>query len=128
MLRKTKHNRASMKRSGSNEMPGDFAPDPRASNESNNNRSNNVIYQKHNRPDDTMSSVPQRSRPQSRLSFKGIDENENAMASMATPIPNERKMSLPKWMDKNDSLDNIGIYVQEEIHPGVILEGYAVEI
>lgn len=116
-----------MKRTGSNETPSDFSPDPRASYESNNNRSNNVVYQKHNKLDDTVS-VPQRSRPQSRLSFKGIDENENAMASMAAPIPNERKMSLPKWMDKSESIDNIGVYVQEEIHPGVILEGYAVEI
>lgn len=112
-----------MKRSGSHETPGNFATDPCASNESNNNRSTNVVYQKHNKPDD----LPQRSRPQSRLSFKGIDQNENAMASMATPIPNERKMSLPKWMDKNETLNTIGVYVQEEIHPGVILEGYAVE-
>lgn len=122
MLRKTKHNRASMKRSSSNETPGNV--DLHASIESNNNRSNNVVYQKHNKLDDTIA-VPQRSRPQSRLSFKGNDENENAMASMATPIPNERKMSLPKWVDKNESF---GVYVQEEIHPGVILEGYAVEI
>lgn len=116
-----------MKRSSSNETPSDFGLDPRASTESNNNRSNNVVYQKHNTAEEAMP-IAQRSRPKSRLSFKGIDENDNALASMATPIPNERKMSLPKWMDKSVSLDNIGVYVSEEIHPGVILEGYAVEI
>lgn len=133
MLRKTKHNRASMKRSETNELS--LFP-PENSDNFNNNYANdscviiqnksNVVYQKTNRKD-VAPSVD--FRPSSAHSYNNRDLNENARVSISTtPIPNERKMSLPSWMDKNDSLDSIGTYVKEEIGPGIILEGYAVEI
>lgn len=65
------------------------------------------------------------------------DENDNMPPqvaprsnSIAPPVPTERKLSYEEsnLIDGDDTLHNIGTYVQEEIHPGVMLEGYAVEL
>lgn len=56
--------------------------------------------------------------------------------------PNERTSTDGNSFSKNDNCHNesshpstahtngneVGVYIQEEIHPGIILEGYAVEI
>ena len=134
MLRKTKYNRASMKRNASDESP--FYENSRPGNviiniESNNNRNNIPLRPASPRPlTPSNKSKGYNERPRSSHGFNGMDENENAMDSMAAPLPHERKMAMPSWAaDKsNDFADGIGTYVQEEIRPGVILEGYAVEL
>lgn len=61
----------------------------------------------------------------SKLNF-GSDVNDNGPPPIAPrnktapPVPSERKSSV--------ETNNFGTYVQEEIHPGVFLEGYAVEL
>lgn len=66
-----------------------------------------------------------------------FDENDNLpppvaprLKPKAPPIPSERKLSFGEstLLGGPDALHNIGTYVQEEIHPGVMLEGYAVEL
>lgn len=58
----------------------------------------------------------------------GNNENEN-FDQLSAPMCNHRRTSLPLPLKKHDlNADNYGTYVQEEIRPGVILEGYAVEI
>lgn len=46
------------------------------------------------------------------------------------PMPRDRRLSFGEeiLLGGATSLENIGTYVQEEIQPGVILEGYAVEL
>lgn len=146
MLRKTKYNRDSMKRSTTlidvdaifptNETPTTSPTNRRHSSLTiaNNDvhstpRSSNVVYHKKNRaPSPQTTMVSRRSSIVSTTK-----EIENAMDSMgATPLQNERKMSMPSWMEKatadaENSTDKNNVYVQEEIHPGIILEGYAVE-
>lgn len=61
----------------------------------------------------------------SKVNF-GFDVNDNDPPAIAPrnkaapPVPSERKSSA--------ETNSFGTYVQEEIHPGVILEGYAVEL
>lgn len=68
-----------------------------------------------------------------------FDENDNApialprreVQSISVPVAHERKLSFGESTilgGEENTLENIGTYVQEEIQPGVILEGYAVEI
>lgn len=63
-----------------------------------------------------------------------FDENDNVPIALPrkeiVPMPRERKLSFGEstLLGGDTALENIGIYVQEEIQPGVILEGYAVEI
>lgn len=88
-------------------------------------RSSNIVYQKRNK---APASPQMESRKSSIVST--TNELENAMDSMgASPMRNERKMSMPSWMEKATGGNNTpsDVYVQEEIHPGIILEGYAVE-
>lgn len=66
-----------------------------------------------------------------------FDENDNLPPPTVAPrlkpkapVPSERKLSFGEstLLGGDDALHNIGTYVQEEIHPGVMLEGYAVEL
>lgn len=66
------------------------------------------------------------SRSPSKVNF-GFDVNDNGPPPVAprnrdavVPVPSERKSSI--------ETNSFGTYVQEEIHPGVVLEGYAVEL
>lgn len=79
-----------------------------------------------------------------RMNFD-FDENDNVPPPKVAPrirprapVPTERTLSFgentfhgdedARINDVDDSLQAIGTYVQEEIHPGVMLEGYAVEL
>lgn len=113
MLRKTQHQRASMKRNKSENGESPI--------------NGNVIYRNDN---------------SSKVNFD-FDENDNLppppvaprLKSQA-PVPSERTLSFGENTIHDvgssnvadDSLQSIGTYVQEEIHPGVVLEGYAVEL
>lgn len=112
MLRKTQHQRASMKRDKS-ESKDCASP-----------TNGNVVYHS----DRSLLTA-------ARANFD-FDENENeslpppvAPRSKA-PVPSERTLSFGEstLLGGDDALHNIGTYVQEEIHPGVMLEGYAVEL
>lgn len=111
MLRKTHHQRASMKRSKS-----DY----------NNNGSDNIMQSS------APANVVYRSKNTNRShkSNPDFDFDENDNVPIALPRkeiasnPRERKPSF----GTSNSLETIGTYVQEEIQPGVVLEGYAVEI
>lgn len=113
MLRKTQHQRASMKRNKSE--TSDFTTN------------GNVIYHNDN---------------STRVNFD-FDFNDNLppppvapRLSPRAPIPSERTLSFGDNTfhgdDNGDNVDyslhSIGTYVQEEIHPGVVLEGYAVDL
>lgn len=109
MLRKTQHQRASMKR---NKSDTDSGTSP---------VNGNLVY--HN---DNSSST--------KVNFD-FDENDNFPPRVAprqkskAPVPRERKLEFgDSTVIGDDSLQNIGTYVQEEIHPGVMLQGYAVEL
>lgn len=106
MLRKTQHHRASMKR---NSMEDGGSP-----------INGNIVY--------SSSSMKQ------NFDF---DENDNLpppvaprLKPVAPPVPSQRKLSFGEstLLGGDDALHNIGTYIQEEIHPGVMLEGYAVEL
>lgn len=60
----------------------------------------------------------------SKMNF-GFDVNDNG----PPPIAPRNKAAPPVPIERTSSVEisSIGTYVQEEIHPGVILEGYAVE-
>lgn len=115
MLRKTQHQRASMKR---NKLDNDDCASP---------TNGNIVY--HSNDQLTPSSA--------KVNFD-FDENDNVAPPVAprskpkakAPVPSERKLSFGEstLLGGDDALHNIGTYVQEEIHPGVMLEGYAVEL
>lgn len=114
MLRKTQHQRASMKRNKSEVGASPI--------------NGNVIYHNNN---------------SAKVNFD-FDENDNLppppvapRVKPRAPVPPERILSFGENTfhrdDANsdhvdDSLQAIGTYVQEEICPGVMLEGYAVEL
>lgn len=112
MLRKTQHQRASMKR---NKSENSECTSP---------TNGNVVY----------SSVD-RTSSGANVNFD-FDENDNLPPPVAprqkpkAPVPSERKLSFGEstLLGEDDMLHSIGTYVQEEIHPGVMLEGYAVEL
>lgn len=116
MLRKTKHQRASMKRS-----KGD----------SNNND---------NGSHDTGNVVFDSGTPDNRKSLQASDAdfdfdlNDNVPVALPrkeiAPVPRDRQLSFGEstLLGGDTALENIGTYIQEEIQPGVILEGYAVEL
>lgn len=77
--------------------------------------------------------------PVSRKVNFDFDENDNTpppiaprsgVKKIAPPVPTERRLTSGERMmlggDPNEN--QFGTYVQEEIHPGVVLEGYAVEL
>lgn len=67
-----------------------------------------------------------RSSPKVNFDF---DENDNVpppVAPRRSLNPTDRKLSFDPSAE--DGLQSIGTYVQEEIHPGIVLEGYAVEL
>lgn len=68
---------------------------------------NNLIYQKSN-----------------GITARGADSNRNIMDSLES---NDRCEPKSSWLEQGQTPDG-GVYVQEEIHPGVMLEGYAIEI
>lgn len=63
-----------------------------------------------------------------------FDVNDNAPVALPrkalAPSPKERKLSFGEdtVLGADVALENIGTYIQEEIQPGIVLEGYAVEI
>lgn len=90
------------------------------------NEVENLRYQNNNQNKRSASS--QSFRDQLIEETNGNNEKEN-FDQLSTPICNHRRISLPLPSKKHDlNTDNFGIYVQEEIRPGLILEGYAVEI
>lgn len=105
MLRKTNHQRASMKRVTSADGVA-LVPN------------GNVVYRSNE-------------RNSSRIDFD-FDVNDNvhpppvAPRKLAAPIPSERK--AVSFGERSNTFESIGTYVQEEIHPGILLEGYAVEL
>lgn len=124
MLRKTKYNRASMKRLELNLDSSEYRERNTVNFEMNNNSrideltnrysppkptsSSNLIYQSNKSGNDRVS-------PRSVNGSLGQDDCVN-------------KNSMPSITRSNSSGFAVGVYVQEEIHPGIILEGYAVEI
>lgn len=110
MLRKTSHQRASMKRNKSENID---CTSP---------TNGNLIYNS-------------TSAAKSNSNFD-FDENDNLPPPIAprqkpsVPVPSERTLSFGEStvLGGDDALHNIGTYVHEEIHPGVVLEGYAVEL
>lgn len=138
MLRKTKHNRASMKRTTLDEhtmfpsesdgygrpaSPFGGGSAGRSSPYGQSNNGNGGGQVRIRTPDSdrsqTSHTVYKSSRPQSRQSnggggSGGFDENDN-------------RASTPSWLDRGNSLEE-AFYVNEEIQPGVMLEGYAIEI
>lgn len=106
MLRKTQHHRASMKRNSTEDGGSPI--------------NGNIVF----------------SSSSMRQNFD-FDENDNLpppvaprLKPKAPPVPSERKLSFGECtlLGGDDALHNIGTYIQEEIHPGVMLEGYAVEL
>lgn len=63
-----------------------------------------------------------------------FDVSENVPIALPrkeiAPVPRDRQLSFGEstLLGGDTALENIGTYVQEEIQPGVILEGYAVEL
>lgn len=111
MLRKTNYQRASMKRS-------------KSENNNNNNLQTNVIYK----------SNETNNISKSRSSDFDFDNNENVLPvalprkSANGPVPSDRKLSFGEsLLTGGESFESIGTYVHEEIGPGIVLEGYAVE-
>lgn len=98
--------------------------------EQNANDTENIIYSSNgnlnnNNSNETTSVTP---------SDFDFDENDNAPVALPrkalAPSPKERKLSFGEdtVLGANVALENIGTYIQEEIQPGIVLEGYAVEI
>lgn len=116
MLRKTKHQRASMKRSKSDTNNNDDAT----------HEASNVVF----------NSGTVHSRSNSHVSYGDFDFdlNENVPIALprkeVTPTPRDRQLSFGEstLLGGDTALENIGTYICEEIQPGVILEGYAVEL
>lgn len=110
MLRKTQHQRNSMKRNKSDSVDSPT--------------NGNVVY----------NSIEQ-SPSGANVNFD-FDENDNLPPPVAprsrppAPVPSERTLTFGEstLLGGDDALHNIGTYVQEEIHPGVMLEGYAIEL
>lgn len=74
----------------------------------------------------------------SRVNFD-FDENDNipialprkVLSNSNVPAPKERTLALSDESivaPNGNNFQSLGTYVQEEIRPGVILEGYAVDI
>lgn len=70
--------------------------------------SSNLIYQSNKRTNERM-------RTENIIEFSRQDECVN-------------KKSIPSINHNISNGVEVGVYIQEEIHPGIILEGYAVEI
>lgn len=72
----------------------------------------------------TSNTVYKSSRPASRQSVRHEDidfDNDNQSGNGRSPT------AATSWLDRGNSLDE-AVYVNEEIRPGVMLEGYAIEI
>lgn len=110
MLRKTDHRRASMKRSKSDQIQN-------GNGHQSSGYTSQLIYNNDSRPSRDFN----------------LDDNRNAnnnSPNQVRPVPKARKQSIEPGITIHNggSLEDIGVYVQEEIQPGVILEGYAVDI
>lgn len=102
----------------------------RSKSDSNNNDNNgheaNVVF-------DSGTAERRKSRHASDADFD-FDVNDNVPIALprkeVVPVPRERRLSFGEstLLGGDTALENIGTYVQEEIQPGVILEGYAVEL
>lgn len=97
----------------------------RSKSEYNNSSEANVIY----KSNDTNGMM------KSKSGEFDFDTNESAQPvalprkTSIAPVPNERKLSYGEnRLIGGESLESFGTYVQEEIGPGIILEGYAVDI
>lgn len=119
MLRKTKYNRASMKRSTSNQELEDRERNVVKFEMNNNSR----VEEMKNRY-----SPPKSSSSSNLIYQSNKSSNERGSSGTVNGILRQddcfNKNSMPSITCSNSS----GVYIQEEIHPGVILEGYAIEI
>lgn len=61
-----------------------------------------------------------------------FDVNENVPVALprkeVTPAPRQLSFGESTLLGGDTALEHIGTYIREEIQPGVILEGYAVEL
>lgn len=122
MLRKTKYNRASMKRSVSNQDALEGRERNVVSFELNNNEE---VRSKFNlKPSISSNLIYQSSNSKNELTDTTI------VNGALRPTESFNKKSIPSITRSNGDLgtDALGVYIQEEIRPGIILEGYAVEI
>ncbi|KAJ6649151.1 Neither inactivation nor afterpotential protein C, partial [Pseudolycoriella hygida] len=160
MLRKTKYNRASMKRSASNQDSLEDRERNVVTFEMNNNRfeeskirytplrpstSSNLIYQSNK----SMTEEPNIGYTKSMTEGSNIGNarrmtkesnigNAKEFSGEINCVGNAKESSREincvnrnpiASIGRSDSNGSeVGVYIQEEIHPGVILEGYAVEI
>lgn len=110
MLRKTEHRRASMKRSKSD--------------------TNNIGASQYN----TELIVPRNSlNPKTDFNYNDGERVVSPVQHSVKPLPRTKlsgKQEAPKPPNgQTGTMDSFGgVYVQEEIHPGVVLQGYAVDI
>lgn len=118
MLRKTKHNRASMKRYGSNQDQLEDRERNIVTFELNNNSSSRVEEAK-------MRYSPLKPSNLIYQSNKSTNERISTVYGSSKQDDCVNRNSIPS-ITRNGG--EVGVYIQEEIHPGIILEGYAVEI
>lgn len=121
MLRKTNYQRASMKRSksdGNNSIAGSTTS------------VKNVVFKS-----EDMNGVVKSKSTTRDFDFTDQETDipialpRSAVKSINTPVPSERRPSFGEsTLIGGESFENIGTYVQEEIGPGIVLEGYAVDI
>lgn len=117
MLRKTAHNRASMKRTlDESNMFHSSDADNFGRTSSPFGETNNNGHVRIRTPDSGSHTVYKSSRPQSRQS-NGYDREDAGGRASGTPV----------WQDRGTSFED-AFYVNEEIQPGMQLEGYAIEI
>lgn len=151
MLRKTKYQRESMKRTKEQEYTANNADNGVSTVYQQNNSqesrptsrpgsvqdhcllSTNVVYQSGRRQSKDRSASSQGFCDQQcevESSTGSNDENENYPGKLSAPMYRHRRTSLPPPLKKHDLNLNVdcGTYIHEEIRPGVILEGYALEI
>lgn len=105
MLRKTDHRRASMKRSKSDQNENDR-----------NGYTSEVILPRYSL---------------NVTSDFNYNDGERIISPTndVKPLPRARNVVIDKRPMSSGSMKDLGaVYVQEEIHPGVVLEGYSVDI
>lgn len=123
MLRKTKYNRASMKRCAPNQ---DVLEDRERNFVTFELNNNGRVNEARNRYSPVKSKSPSNLIYQSNKSTNDRMNTENENSRRDDDCVN--KNSIPSITQNFSNGAEFGVYIQEEIHPGIILEGYAVEI
>lgn len=117
MLRKTEHRRASMKRT-----KGDASENgPTSSGYSSEQIRPRRFANEHNTTLDAK---------------KDFNHNDGSPVDQVRPLPrarvsasNDNQIQFNRNVNSSSSFEDLGaVYTHEEIHPGVVLEGYAVDI